>query len=201
MLARVRTANWVAWWEPEKHLPFEDKRGSERSSKVSQTLKDQNQGRLSMPSYIKGVPVAVWSPLWRPGAGGAACSSLVTRNGPIAGNMATGPHSATAPQKKDGNSASAMGPARPAETSEVGMLSSCPWGRARAHPGSLQVARVSSAYSPPFHKVAKLVPGLPCTFGADNLRAMRPKPELGHVLYQRILSMAECIYLKVLIKE
>lgn len=69
MLARVRTANWVAWWEPEKHLPFEDKRGSERSSKVSQALKDQSQGRLSMPSYIKGVPVAVWSPLWRPGAG------------------------------------------------------------------------------------------------------------------------------------
>lgn len=53
----------------------------------------------------------------------------------------------------------------------------------------------------PYMKSAELAPGLSCTFPAVNLRARFPKPKLGHGLAQRTLSMAECVYLNVLIEE
>lgn len=151
---------------------------------------EQSRGETQhVKSLSRCEPVATWSPLWRPGAWSAGSSSLLTHNISYSRGLLLGSNPVCAEA------------AGPVETLRAWMLSPGPQGETRAPllpakwPGSSGSAYLSCT------KAAKLPPRLSRTFPADNLRTAFPKPKLGHVLCQRILSMAECIYLKVLIKE
>lgn len=139
----------------------------------------------------KWVLVAVWPPLWRPGAQSDTRPSLVTQSGNYSWQHGNKPtfHSRP-PKEKQEPCFWAVGTARPAETWDVVVLSSDPWG-GRVGVGSCippggqsQLSLLTSLAQCP-----TLAPALSCTFSADNLRATCPKPKSGHVLCQRILSI------------
>lgn len=86
--------------------------------------------------------------------------------------------------------------AGPAESSGAAVLSPGPDRAKLLSPTPSSQSQVGLLSS-----LAKLAPSLFSTFPDDNFRTRFPKPKLGHGLAQRILSMAECIYLSVLIAE